>query len=148
VYFGKLKERFGDVGIFCLSLLKGEGEEANVLHAFHDAAARERVNVINFDWHDQVLAASFCCGFAALFFADSLQIKSLGQHTAVQRLWEIVGPLLRDHGFNSGVGASTNVPNAPKDEFPSSPARERRTSSASAVVVDYPPSSGIPLTTF
>ena len=71
LYFGKLKERFGDVGMYCLSLLKGEGEEANVLHAFHEGAAREGINVINFDWHDQVLAASFCCGFTALFFADS-----------------------------------------------------------------------------
>ena len=32
-YFDKLKERFGNVGIFCLSLLRAEGEEANVLHA-------------------------------------------------------------------------------------------------------------------
>ncbi len=62
------------MGIYCLSLLRAEGEEANVLHAYppqpkhslpffsvnlilkryRDAAAKESVNVINFDWHDQV----------------------------------------------------------------------------------------------
>jgi hypothetical protein len=26
----------------------------HVLHAFRDAAAKESINVINFDWHDQV----------------------------------------------------------------------------------------------
>jgi hypothetical protein len=56
LYFNKLKERFGNVGVFCLSLLRSEGEEANVLHAFHDAAARQSINVINFDWHDQARA--------------------------------------------------------------------------------------------
>jgi hypothetical protein len=30
LYFDNLKERFGNIGVFCMSLLRGEGEEANV----------------------------------------------------------------------------------------------------------------------
>ncbi len=59
LYFSKLKERFGGVGIFCLSLLRGDGEESNVLHAFHEAAARQSINVINFDWHEQARSNVF-----------------------------------------------------------------------------------------
>jgi hypothetical protein len=30
LYFDNLKERFGNIGVFCMSLLRAEGEEANV----------------------------------------------------------------------------------------------------------------------
>ena len=30
LYFDNLKERFGHIGVFCMSLLRAEGEEANV----------------------------------------------------------------------------------------------------------------------
>jgi hypothetical protein len=71
------------------------------------------------------------------------QMKIAGQHAAVKRLWEIVGPLLRDHGFNAGSGASTANRHSVLQQqqqqqqqqrsppfSPKSPTRERRMSSA------------------
>jgi hypothetical protein len=80
---------------------------------------------------------------------DVVQMKSLGQHAAVARLWEIVGPLLRDHGFNAGVGSSTvNLTTKQQQQHqqsppfsPKSPSRDRRTSTSSAVYLHSPASS-------
>jgi hypothetical protein len=132
-------------------LLRGEGDEASVLHAYRDAAAKERINVINFDWHEHVRHLVHLLNSSDL----DCQIKSYGQHAAVQRLWSIVGPLLRDHGMNAGAGTSTTVnqhhhhqkhqQRSPPFSPTKSPARDRRLSTSSAVFVrsqcDEAPSS-------
>ncbi len=74
--------------------------------------------------------------FCAFTDFGLFQMKSLGPHSAVQRLWAIVGPLLRDHGFNAGVGTSTSAILKPPPS--SSPNRERRVSTSSAVLVQDP----------
>lgn len=88
-----------------------------------------------------VLRMPLCEVFPAKFFLKILQVKLVGQHAAVARLWEIVGPLLQDHGFNAGTGLSSTCSqsgglNPPLFQMDSREPRERRTSTSSVVFVD------------
>jgi hypothetical protein len=83
--------------------------------------------------------------FATEFLLRNVQVKLVGQHAAVARLWEIVGPLLQDHGFNAGTGLSSICSQSGglkqqqnQQLFPldSREPRERRTSTSSVVLVD------------
>ena len=83
--------------------------------------------------------------FPTEFLLRNAQVKLVGQHAAVARLWEIVGPLLQDHGFNAGTGLSSicsqsgglkQQQNQQLFSLDSREPRERRTSTSSVVLVD------------
>jgi hypothetical protein len=95
--------------------------------------------------------------FPAKLLLRIVQVKLVGQNAAVARLWEIVGPLLQDHGFNAGTGSSSICSQSggfkPQlFQFDSSEPRERRTSTSSVVLVDggaqSPPLSPLAKVTF
>jgi hypothetical protein len=95
--------------------------------------------------------------FPAKFLLRIVQVKLVGQNAAVARLWEIVGPLLQDHGFNAGTGSSSICSQSggfkPQlFQFDSREPRERRTSTSSVVLVDggaqSPPLSPLAKVTF